>query len=106
MSNKLAKEKNKLASKNEITERVENKLATGKAKYRSTIDKVKGKLVMKKAKKLTIRERDKHNVRRFIARWKPWWRIKEQIWRIKEAFKFTGEFCWVFNKLKCINHYG
>ena len=71
MSNKLAKEKNKLASKNEITERVENKLATGKAKYRSTIDKVKGKLVMKKAKKLTIRERDKHNVRSFIARWKP-----------------------------------
>ena len=42
MSNKLAKEKNKFASKNAKTERTENKLATGKAKYMSTIDKVKG----------------------------------------------------------------
>jgi len=70
MSNKSAKEKNKFASKDEKTERVENKLATGKAKYRLTIDKVKGKSVMKKAKNLTIHERDKHNVGRFIARWK------------------------------------
>ena len=62
MSNKSAKEKNKFASKNAKTERVENKLVIGKAKYRSTIDK---------AKNLTIHERDKHSVRRVIARWKP-----------------------------------
>ena len=61
MSNNLAKEKNKFASKNAKAERVENKLATGKAKYRST---------MKKAKNLTIHERDKHNVRKVITRWK------------------------------------
>jgi len=71
MSNKLAKEKNKFSNKNAKIERVENKLAIGKAKYRSTIDKVKGKSVMKKAKNLTIHERDKHNVRRVIACWKP-----------------------------------
>jgi len=71
MSNKSAKEKNKFPNKNAKTERAENKLATGKAKYGSTIDKVKGKSVMKKAKNLTIHESDKHNVRRVIARWKP-----------------------------------
>ena len=71
MSNKSAKEKNKFASKNAKTERAENKLATGKAKYWSTIDKVKGKSIMKKAKNLNIHERDKHNVRRVIAHWKP-----------------------------------
>ena len=103
VNDKSVKEKNKFANKNAKTERAENKLATGKAKYRSTtIDKVKGKSVMKKAKNLTIYERDKHNVRRVIVRWISWWIIKEQRWRIKEAFKFTGEFCWVFNKLKCI----
>jgi len=71
MSNKSVKEKSKFASKNAKTERAENKLATREAKYRSTIDKVKGKSVMKKVKNLTIHERDKHNVRRVIARWKP-----------------------------------
>jgi len=71
MSNKSVKEKNKFASKDAKTERAYNKLATGKAKYKSTIDKVEGKSVMKKAKNLTIHERDKHNVRRVIARWKP-----------------------------------
>jgi len=30
---------------------------------------------MKKANNLTIHESDNHNVRRVIARWKPWWRI-------------------------------
>ena len=70
MSNKSAKEKNKFASKDAKTEIVENKLATGKAKYKSTIDKVKGKSVMKKTKNLTILERDKHDVRRVIACWK------------------------------------
>ena len=69
MSNKSAKEKNRFASKNAKTERVENKLAIGKVKYKSTIDKVKGKSVTK-AKNLTIHERDKHNVRRVITRWK------------------------------------
>jgi len=38
-------------------------LATGKAKYRSTTNKVKAKLTMKKAKNLKIHEMDKHNVR-------------------------------------------
>ena len=68
MSNKSAKEKNKFASKDAKTERADNKLVTGKAKYKSTIDK--GESVMKKAKNLTIQERDKHNVRRVIACWK------------------------------------
>jgi len=71
MSNKSAKEKNKFANKDAKIERAENKLATGKAKYKSTIDKVKGKSVMKKAKNLTIHEKEKHNVRRVIAHWKP-----------------------------------
>ena len=46
-------------------------LATRKAKYKSTTDKVKAKSTMKKAKNLTIHERDKHNVRRIIVRGKP-----------------------------------
>jgi len=71
MSNKSVKEKNKFASKDAKTERADNKLAIRKAKYKSTIDKVEGKSIMKKAKNLTIHERDKHNVRRVIASWKP-----------------------------------
>jgi len=71
MSNKLVKEKNKFTSKDAKNERAENKLVTRKVKYKSTIDKVKGKSVMKKVKNLTIHERDKHSVRRVIARWKP-----------------------------------
>jgi len=43
-------------------------LVTRKAKYKST--KVKAKSAMKKAKNLTIHERDKHNVRKVIARGK------------------------------------
>jgi len=69
MSNKSAKEKNKLVKERNKTTKEKIKLTTERVENKQTI--VKEESSMKKAKNLTIHERDKHNVKRVIARGQP-----------------------------------
>jgi len=91
MSNKLTKEKKKSAKERNKLAKEKIKSITERKNKHTT---VKTKFSMEKAKNLVIHERDKHNVRRITTRGKPRWRIKEQRWMIREAFKFMWEFCW------------